>query len=106
MKLLEIKNLSKSFDGKKVLEDISLSVDQGEVVSILGPSGSGKSTLLRCATFLETMDNGELSYCETPVVTSRNGKAVYPSKSQIQPFPPLQCNKKPLRRTCKRDEKG
>ena len=66
MKLLEINNLSKSFDGKKVLEDISLSVEQGEVVSIIGPSGSGKSTLLRCATFLETMDDGEMSYCGNP----------------------------------------
>lgn len=84
MKLLEINNLSKSFDGKKVLEDISLYVEQGEVVSILGPSGSGKSTLLRCATFLETMDNGELSYCETPVVTSKDGKSVYPSRAKMK----------------------
>ena len=59
MKLVEINNLKKSFDGKTVLEDISFSVEKGEVVSIIGPSGSGKSTLLRCATFLETMDSGE-----------------------------------------------
>lgn len=84
MKLLEINNLSKSFDGKKVLEDISLSVEQGEVVSILGPSGSGKSTLLRCATFLETMDDGELSYCGQKVVTSSDGKAVYPGKAVMK----------------------
>ena len=84
MKLLEIKNLSKSFDGKKVLEDISLSVEKGEVVSILGPSGSGKSTLLRCATFLETMDDGELSYCEKEVVKSVGGKAVYPDKKTMK----------------------
>ena len=70
MKLLEIKNLSKSFNGRKVLEDISLTVEKGEVVSIIGPSGSGKSTLLRCTTFLETMDDGELSYSEKPVVVS------------------------------------
>ncbi len=84
MELLEINNLSKSFDGKKVLEDISLSVGQGEVVSIIGPSGSGKSTLLRCATFLETMDDGELSYCGKKVVSSENGKAVYPGKAEMQ----------------------
>ena len=84
MKLLEIKNLSKSFNGKKVLEDISLTVEKGEVVSIIGPSGSGKSTLLRCATFLETMDDGELSYSEKPVVVSSNGRAVYPSKSELK----------------------
>ena len=84
MKLLEIKNLSKSFDGKKVLEDISLTVEKGEVLSILGPSGSGKSTLLRCATFLETMDDGELSYCEKEVVKSISGKAVYPNKAAMK----------------------
>ncbi len=84
IKLLEINNLSKSFDGKKVLMDISLYVEKGEVVSILGPSGSGKSTLLRCATFLETMDNGSLSYCGKQVVKSENGTAVYPSKAEMK----------------------
>ena len=84
MKLLEIKNLQKSFDGKTVLKDISLSVEKGEVVSILGPSGSGKSTLLRCAAFLETMDAGELSYSGKKVVTTKDGKAVYPSKSVMK----------------------
>lgn len=44
------------------MEDISLTVKKGEVVSIIGPSGSGKSTLLRCATLLEKMDGGELIY--------------------------------------------
>lgn len=84
MRLLEINNLKKSFDDKQVLEDISMYVDEGEVVSILGPSGSGKSTLLRCSTFLETMDCGELSYCGKSVVTTVDGKAVYPNKKEIQ----------------------
>ena len=61
-KLLEINHMKKGFDGKGVLEDISLTVEEGEVVSIIGPSGSGKSTLLRCATMLEQMDGGELIY--------------------------------------------
>ena len=60
MSLLEIKNVKKNFGG--VLKDISLKVDKGEVLGIIGPSGSGKSTLLRCATGLETPDDGEINY--------------------------------------------
>ena len=70
MSLFEIKNVSKSFGDLKVLNDITVSVDKGEVVAIIGPSGSGKSTLLRCATMLETMDSGELTY-----KGARTGKA-------------------------------
>ncbi len=60
--IFEIKNAKKGFDGFGVLKDVSISVDKGEVVSIIGPSGSGKSTLLRCATFLEELDYGSISY--------------------------------------------
>ena len=62
MSLLEIHNLRKSFDDLEVIKDISLEVDKGEVLGIIGPSGSGKSTLLRCATNLETPDGGEIRY--------------------------------------------
>lgn len=62
MSLLEMKNLKKSFNGVEVLKDISLTVEKGEVLGIIGPSGSGKSTLLRCATGLETADGGEIRY--------------------------------------------
>ena len=50
MNLLEVKNIKKSFDDLEVLKDISMSVAESEVISILGPSGSGKSTFLRCMT--------------------------------------------------------
>ena len=58
--LFEMKNIKKSFGSLEVLKDISLQVEEGEVLSIIGPSGSGKSTLLRCATGLETPDSGEI----------------------------------------------
>ena len=53
---LEMNHVRKSFGDLEVLKDISLKVEEGEVLSIIGPSGSGKSTLLRCAAMLETMD--------------------------------------------------
>ncbi|MDO5824627.1 amino acid ABC transporter ATP-binding protein [Methanobrevibacter sp.] len=62
MSLLEIKNLKKSFGDNVVLKDISLNVDKGEVLSIIGPSGSGKSTLLRCITNLEKEDSGVINF--------------------------------------------
>lgn len=60
MSLLEMKHIKKSFDDVEVLKDISITVEKGEVLAIIGPSGSGKSTLLRCATHLETPDAGEI----------------------------------------------
>ncbi len=84
MRILEINHCRKHFDAAEVLTDISLSVDEGQVVSIIGPSGSGKSTLLRCATLLETMDGGELKYLGKTAVHEENGRAVYASNAQLK----------------------
>ena len=80
-------NIKKQFDDLEVLKDISFGVDSGEVVSIIGPSGSGKSTLLRCATFLETIDRGEIIYLgEKAAFTDENGKAVYVTPQELKHF--------------------
>ncbi len=84
MKILEINHLRKSFGDVKVLSDISLSVDEGQIVSIIGPSGSGKSTLLRCATLLETMDGGELKYLGEYAARDEGGISVYASAAELR----------------------
>ena len=80
--ILEIRSLQKSFADNHVLKDISLDVEPGNVVSIIGPSGSGKSTLLRCATFLETADGGDILYDGQYAVKD----GVYASKADLTRF--------------------
>lgn len=82
--LLEINHMCKGFDGLDVIRDISLSVREGEVISIIGPSGSGKSTLLRCATLLERMEGGELIYLGEKAAWEENGKCVYASRQKLK----------------------
>ena len=82
--LFEMNHIRKSFDGTEVLKDISLCVNKGEVISIIGPSGSGKSTLLRCATLLENIDGGDMSYMGETVCRDEKGKSVYTSQNELK----------------------
>ncbi len=82
--ILQMDGIKKSFGDLEVLKDISMHVDAGEVVSVIGPSGSGKSTLLRCATFLETIDQGEIRYMDQAAVTTNaHGEAVYVGNAEM-----------------------
>ena len=83
-KLLEINHCRKSFGGTEVLTDLNLSVEESQVLSIIGPSGSGKSTLLRCATLLETMDGGDLIYDGLYAAKDDGRKAVYAPPGELQ----------------------
>lgn len=65
--MVEIKHIKKSFGELEVLKDVSLNVDDGQVVVILGPSGSGKTTLLRCLNFLEYAESGEITIGDSRV---------------------------------------
>ncbi len=62
MALLEVRDLHKSFGNTVVLDGVSMSVEKGDVIAVLGPSGGGKTTLLRCINFLETADSGSLVF--------------------------------------------
>ena len=84
MEILKIENLKKGFDGLHVIKDVSLTVNEGEVVSVIGPSGGGKSTLLRCATLLERMDGGSLSYMGRFAAKDVNGVSEYVSKKELR----------------------
>jgi polar amino acid transport system ATP-binding protein len=60
MSILKVENIGKNFGDTKVLKNISFSMDEGQVVAIIGSSGSGKTTLLRCLNYLETADTGKI----------------------------------------------
>ena len=84
MNLLEMNHIRKTFDDLEVIKDISLSVKEGEILSIIGPSGSGKSTLLRCATMLEEIDGGEILYMGERAAWMEGKKACHPGKAQMK----------------------
>ena len=73
MDLLEVKNISKSFDGKKIIDDVSFNVKQGKIVGLLGKNGCGKTTIIKMINNLLTIDSGEIKVCGQNVSEKTNG---------------------------------
>lgn len=69
--MIKVEHLAKSFGNLQVLKDISLTINKGEVVTIIGPSGSGKSTLLRCLNLLERPDSGKILFDGTDILSGK-----------------------------------
>ena len=72
--MISVEKLTKSFGKNIVLDNIDLSIQEGEVVAIIGPSGSGKSTLLRCLNLVEKPDNGIIKIAETELDVKQHSK--------------------------------
>lgn len=77
---IDLRNLSKSFSGKQVLNNISLCIESGSFTTLLGPSGCGKTTLLRMIAGLETPDQGDIYFDDTCVFSSFSGINLPPEK--------------------------
>jgi polar amino acid transport system ATP-binding protein len=83
MYMLQAQNIFKQFNQVKVLKGVSLQVQKGEVIAIIGPSGSGKSTLLRCLNRLETIDQGNIEVEGQIMVKTTDGRAIYSDEASI-----------------------
>ena len=84
MAMLTAKGIRKRFGATEVLRGVSLSMEKGEVVAIIGPSGSGKSTFLRCLNHLETVDAGEIQLDVEWICREENGREKYAPERELQ----------------------
>lgn len=84
MNVLEIKNLTKSFDSKKIIDDVSFVVNEGRIVGLLGKNGSGKSTVIKCVNDLLTADSGSIAVCGNEVgVASKKLISFLPERTYL-----------------------
>ena len=86
MSFIEMDHIHKTFGSLEVLKDVTLHVETGEVISIIGPSGSGKSTFLRCLCQLETIDSGSIVVDGRTMVSTPEGsnRAVYAPAAEVR----------------------
>lgn len=82
--VLEVNRLNKSFNGRKVLKDVSFELKSGEVLAIIGPSGAGKTTILRCINRLEKCDSGTIKIDGSYLCKDHNGKGIYASSEEMK----------------------
>lgn len=80
MAFLEVRNIYKSFGGTEVIRGVSLDVERGEIVSLIGSSGGGKTTLLRCLNLLELPDGGTITVGGEEIFDAQNDRCISPSE--------------------------
>lgn len=84
MSFIEMKNIRKDFGKLTILHGVDMTLEKGEVISIIGPSGAGKSTLLRCLNHLETIQGGSIAVDGEFLAEDKDGKVIYASEARTK----------------------